>query len=193
MVLVQDLGAPPDHPSPGPKFRFFSLARHNFHSFFSLLKFLSKFHERTPKRVRNKEKCGGRGKKARNFGPPTLLCPTVRGPTLRRHVGIKKRHLPKQVYITSGPNRSGLNARHSPQLLQRVVNCFHPKRVAKRTQERAQVLVHRGCRRWDVLTPTPIWMGVCATRELPRSCTTIRHIVQHTLGYHEDRAPRIPS
>ena len=39
-----------------------------------------KFHERTPKR--EKENWGGRGKNARNFGPPTLRGPTLQDPTL---------------------------------------------------------------------------------------------------------------
>ena len=39
-----------------------------------------KFHERTPSERKKKENCGGRReKKARNFGPPTLLGPTFSG------------------------------------------------------------------------------------------------------------------
>ena len=44
-----------------------------------------KFHERTPRERKKKENCGGRReKKARNFGPPTLLGSTLRGPTFSR-------------------------------------------------------------------------------------------------------------
>ena len=43
-----------------------------------------KFHEKTPRERKKKENCGGRReKKARNFGPPTLLGSTLLGPTLR--------------------------------------------------------------------------------------------------------------
>ena len=95
---------PPDR----TKFRTFSLIRHNFQFFLPLLGVLSlnfagvleagtlpglhttarepkRAHFR-PRRFKTPPKFherAGEGKKARNFGPPTLLSPTLRGPTLR--------------------------------------------------------------------------------------------------------------
>ena len=100
------------------KFRVFSLSRHIFLSFFLSWGVLSccftqqpenskrahlrvpalqtppKFHENTPRETQKERNGGGRGKKARNFGPPTL-----RGPTLRLHKPetAKKRSGPKVV------------------------------------------------------------------------------------------------
>ena len=39
-----------------------------------------KFHEKTPRKKQKERNGGGRGKKARNFGPSTLPGPTLRGP-----------------------------------------------------------------------------------------------------------------
>ena len=49
---------------------------------------------------RKKENCGGRGKKARNFGPPTLRGPTLLGPTLWGHPSGP------QLFLGLGPHPS---------------------------------------------------------------------------------------
>ena len=95
-------------------FALFSLARHNFHSYFSL--FGGVFEGRGPAgphpsgllRVPT-----FRPLTFSRFGPPPFEAShpgalTVRGPTLRRHVGLK-RHWPKQVNTFTGPNKSILN------------------------------------------------------------------------------------
>ena len=80
-------------PSVGPPkiSRFFPFPATIFVLFLSLgyttareLQTSPKFHEKTPREREKKNENGdGRGKKARNFGPPTLRGRTHRGPTLR--------------------------------------------------------------------------------------------------------------
>ena len=73
-----------------------------------------KFHERTPKRGRKKDTCGGRGKKARNFGPPTLLGPALRGlpPFGASQFGAHRRRWPEAAPEQVAKSIFGLNRLH---------------------------------------------------------------------------------
>ena len=71
---VRPIWVLPWTPSTGPPnislvMGFFSL---NFGPDVHISGLPSKFHERTPRKRRKKENCGGRGKKARNFGSPPI-------------------------------------------------------------------------------------------------------------------------
>ena len=79
--------------------------RHKFRWGLGWVMALNRGHNSTrrPPRERKKnEFCGGRGKKARNFGPPILRAPTFRASTLRE--SLAKPHLAKTAFGQTNPN-----------------------------------------------------------------------------------------
>ena len=81
-----------------------------------------KFHAKTPRERKKKENCGGkRGKKTRNFGPPTL-----RGSTLRAPLFLGLGLHPLRGLRPSGPPPFGASTLGAPLFLGLGLHPFRP-------------------------------------------------------------------